>query len=146
MSNSYNLRIGNKKNYDYQLYKIESVIDEIPEKSYVNGGVLNITLVKYIADHAEEKIYSSKLDRVIKCIINHAEIDFVYAFYDSYLTSIDIPDSVTEIQYKAFSRCLIDNIVIPDSVEKIGNGAFSGCSGFNGKLVLPKKQTHLLDI
>ncbi|MBQ4083027.1 MAG: hypothetical protein IJC77_02005 [Bacteroidaceae bacterium] len=78
------LRIGNKKNYDYQLYKIESVIDEIPEKSYVNGGVLNITLVKYIADHAEEKKYSSKLDRVIKCIINHAEIDFVYAFYDSY--------------------------------------------------------------
>lgn len=77
------LRIGNTKSYDYQLYKIQSVIDEIPEKAYVNGGVLNITLVEYIARHANERIYLSILDRVIQCIINKAETDFIYAFYGS---------------------------------------------------------------
>ena len=78
------LRIGNKKNYDYQLYKIESVIDEIPEKAYVNGGVLNIALVEYIAGRAKERIYLSILDRVVECIINKTEIDFIYAFYGSF--------------------------------------------------------------
>lgn len=77
------LRIGNIKSYDYQLYKIESVIEEIPEKAYVNGGVLNIALVEYIAKHANERIYLSRLDRVIQCIKNKAEIDFIYAFYGS---------------------------------------------------------------
>ena len=78
------LRIGKAKNYDYQLYKFESVIKEIPEKAYINGGILNVFLVKYIADHTKEKAYSPQLDRVIRCIIDKKEINFVYVFYENY--------------------------------------------------------------
>ena len=43
------------------------------------------------------------------------------------VTSLEIPESVTSIDY-AFSGCSsLTSIVIPDSVTSIGSGAFSGC-------------------
>ena len=45
------------------------------------------------------------------------------------LTSIHIPDSVTSIEDEAFSLCTsLASIHIPDSVTSIGNSAFSGCT------------------
>jgi len=50
------------------------------------------------------------------------------AFFCSELTSITIPNSVTEIDEKAFGYCdNLNSIVIPDSVKEIGNGIFHSC-------------------
>lgn len=47
----------------------------------------------------------------------------------SSITSITIPDSVTEIRAYAFSGCSgLTNIIIPNSVTSIGNAAFNQCS------------------
>ena len=47
----------------------------------------------------------------------------------SCLTSIDIPNSVTEIGDGAFQDCYsLATIDIPNSVTKIGNSAFYGCT------------------
>lgn len=78
------LRIGNKKEYTYQLCKFESVIEVIPAKSYNNGGVLNVSLVKYMSDHIDDSEISSKLDKIIKYIVNKKEKEFVLAFYKIY--------------------------------------------------------------
>ena len=44
------------------------------------------------------------------------------------LASITIPDSVTEIGQSAFERCnSLTSVTIPNSVTKIGDSAFSGC-------------------
>ena len=44
------------------------------------------------------------------------------------MTSVTIPNSVTEIGKYAFYDCTsLTNVIIPDSVKEIGNGAFSGC-------------------
>ena len=56
-----------------------------------------------------------------------------HAFYsyeeDSKITSVTIPDSVTEICSGAFSGCNnIETLKIPNSVVKIGESAFSNCS------------------
>lgn len=75
------LRIGNKKEYAFQLCKIESVLEEIPNKAYNNGGVLNISLVNYMAENVDVSGISAKLDRVIKCIVGKKEKEFVLAFY-----------------------------------------------------------------
>jgi hypothetical protein len=58
------------------------------------------------------------------------------------LTSVEIPNSVTEIGDRAFSGSGITSITIPTSVTEIGNGAFSGCSGLT-KLTIPNSVTNL---
>ena len=53
-----------------------------------------------------------------------------YAFQNSEITSITIPDSVERIGISAFYYCQnLTNITIPASVTSIGKGAFSNCSG-----------------
>lgn len=79
------LRVGRRKEYTYQLVKLNSVIDELSSELYNKVGILNIFLVKHIADHAEEsKEMSSRLDRIIKCIEKHKEKDFVLALYSEF--------------------------------------------------------------
>lgn len=47
---------------------------------------------------------------------------------NSYLTDVDIPNSVTEIGWSCFSGCTnLAKIVIPESVTKIGYGCFDNC-------------------
>ena len=54
----------------------------------------------------------------------------VDAFSECRITSIMIPNSVTEIGSGAFSDCTdLTSITIPNSVTDIWDGAFQGCSG-----------------
>ena len=46
------------------------------------------------------------------------------------MTSITIPDSVTNIGESAFEKCTgLTSITIPDSVTSIGDDVFYGCTG-----------------
>ena len=44
------------------------------------------------------------------------------------IVSVDIPNSVTNIENRAFACCSLDSIVIPGSVISIGDSAFYKCS------------------
>ena len=79
------LRVGRKKDYNYQLIKIESIIEELTDELYFKAGVLNISLVKHIADHvSSSQEMSSRLDKIVRCIKKHKEKDFVYEFYQEH--------------------------------------------------------------
>ena len=60
-----------------------------------------------------------------------------FAFCNNSFVSINIPDSVTQIDKNAFSGCgSLTSVTIPNSVLSIGAGAFSGCSGLTS-ITLP---------
>ncbi|MBQ1994965.1 MAG: leucine-rich repeat protein, partial [Clostridia bacterium] len=66
-----------------------------------------------------------------------------YAFYYNTLSTIIIPDTVTEIGDYAFSGCSnLNEITIPDTVTEIGDYAFSGCSNLN-EITIPEAVTKV---
>ena len=59
------------------------------------------------------------------------------------LTSITIPDSVTEISHDAFRGCTgLTSVTIPDSVTEIGPCAFEGCTGLTS-VTIPDSVTEI---
>lgn len=59
------------------------------------------------------------------------------------LTSISIPDSITEIGMDAFVGCSsLNSIMIPDKVTEIGTNAFNSCSSLIS-IVLPESMTKI---
>ena len=69
---------------------------------------------------------------------------YEYAFYDcTSLTSVIIPDSVTNIGDCAFSGCTsLRSITIPDGVTNIGNGTFSRCTSLTS-VIIPDGVTNI---
>uniref|UniRef100_UPI0039F4CC33 leucine-rich repeat domain-containing protein n=1 Tax=Zhenpiania hominis TaxID=2763644 RepID=UPI0039F4CC33 len=63
--------------------------------------------------------------------------------YTSYVTKVEIPESVTEIGYSAFYSS--ENLVlssVPSKVEKIGDCAFEGCTAIT-EMNLPKSMKEI---
>ena len=65
------------------------------------------------------------------------------AFLECEVTSVTIPDGITEIDDCAFTNSVrLTSIVIPDSVTRIGEAAFSGCRGLTS-IVIPNSVTKI---
>lgn len=68
-----------------------------------------------------------------------------YAFRDSGLVSVTIPDGITSIKDYAFSGCeSLSSLAIPDSVETIGKAAFDSCTSLS-EVAIPKNVTTIGD-
>ena len=67
-----------------------------------------------------------------------------YAFYGCWrLESVEIPNSVTSIDYQAFYNCSgLTSVEIPNSVTSIGNYAFLDCSGLTS-VEIPNSVTSI---
>lgn len=101
------LRVGREKGYTYQLVKMDSIIEELSDELYNKAGILNISLVKYIADHAEDSDeMSSRLDKLISCIRKHKVKDFVVAFYSEYDDCVGVFDRLFKKWKTFYKDCL----------------------------------------
>ena len=82
---------------------------------------------------------------------NDGDYDFTlttigeYSFFNNELTSVEIPNSVTEIGEAAFEACIgLKSIEIPNSVTSIGWKAFMDCSGLTS-VEIPNSVTSIRD-
>ena len=103
----------------------------------IEDGTARIT--KY-RGKASELVIPEKLDGItVTSIGDCAFISYLF----SPLTSVTIPNNVTDIGDYAFSNCrnLID-VILPDSVTRIGNWAFSGCDSLS-KIIIPDSVTSI---
>ena len=71
----------------------------------------------------------------IPSMVSHESIDYVVsaignrAFYESMISEISIPNSVTFIDIAAFMACKnLESVILPDNLTFIGHSAFSECS------------------
>lgn len=88
------------------------------------------TITKYVESDTVVVI-PSKINGVTVETIGHA------AFFNSVVTSVTIPDSVTSIDDNAFGFCSqLTNISIPNSVTFIGFSAFNSCTSLKS-ITLP---------
>jgi hypothetical protein len=86
-------------------------------------------------------------DVTIPYFINGAPVTSIgdFALYDTSLTSVTIPDSVTSIGDAAFGDCSgLTNVTIGNSVASIGDGAFEECPGLTS-VTIPASVTSIGD-
>jgi hypothetical protein len=88
----------------------------------------------YVSDQIKNTLITGYADSnnavVIPSIINGLPVTGIapYAFYDSSLASVTIPDSVIGIGDSAFYECYyLTSVTIPNSVTSIGDSAFYEC-------------------
>lgn len=102
-----------------------AVQDAANEQLFVFEFILNNTaviVISYKGTAADVTIPSRYKGKPVTTI-GHA------AFFNSAVTSVTIPDSVTSIHDSAFAYCSsLTNISIPNSVTAIGSFAFEGCT------------------
>ena len=68
-----------------------------------------------------------------------------YAFYNSSLATITLPNTLTSIGYSAFSGCsTLTSISIPNSVKNLGRSAFENCVSLT-TIILSNEMTILND-
>lgn len=126
-----------------------------PESDGENYANLEGISYRYIHDYGYRKLPDNMLELtaytgtekeiVIPSEIAGKKVAIIgYAFNNrTDLTSIIIPESVSEISHSAFSGCSgLKNITIPKDITFIGDWAFSGCSGLSS-ITLPEKITSI---
>ena len=50
-----------------------------------------------------------------------------YAFYNSDIAGVSLPDTITDIGDYAFAGSALKQLVLPDSLKSVGKAAFSAC-------------------
>lgn len=102
----------------------------------LNNTAVIVTNYKYNGAAADVTIPSRYQGKPVTTI-GHA------AFFNSAVTSVTIPDSVTSISDEAFINCpKLTNISIPNSVTYIGSSAFSSCTSLKS-ITLPSSLSFI---
>lgn len=95
-----------------------------------------VVVIRYKGTAADVTIPSRYKDKPVT-VIDHA------AFFNSAVTSVTIPDSVTSIDDNAFVNCpQLTNISIPNSVTFIGFSAFNSCTSLES-ITLPSSLSSI---
>lgn len=101
----------------------------IPDHVSFNGKVYTVTA---IAEGAFARI-NNLTDVILPNTITRIGRN---AFYNSGLNQIELPNSVTVIEYGAFNTCAhLNHVVLSENLMSIGEAAFASCTSLNNILI-----------
>ena len=94
---------------------------------YLEDGIYRLEISEYLGN---------SLHPVIPSKIEGEKYDVLeigaYAFQDTNIVSITLPNTLKKIGNNAFENCTsLKNIIIPNSVTEIGDWAFKGCASLS---------------
>ena len=119
-------------------------LSEVQDEAFLCAGIqyIKIPPITTIGRSSFERCMNLKnviLPEGIRAIGNRC-------FFNSGLTSINLPDSLTNIDGNAFSGCerLTGNLIIPDSIITIRNSSFKNCKLINS-IIIPCSVTSIED-
>ena len=137
------------KNFDLNVGQLFS---NIQGNLYVDFSLNNFfSVFEKIGNSIRSKKYFLKVNNEYKNVTEITNISIPnninniepYSFYEWGLTSVEIPDSVTNIGSSAFQYCKnLTSVIISNSVISIGDSAFSGCNSLIN-LVIPNSVTNI---
>ena len=101
----------------------------LPYGAFQNCSMLSsVVLGEQVSLHGERQFENCTGLTQVTLMSNITEITNGM-FYNCGLTSINIPESVTKIDFAAFAQCVsLEMVLIPSNVCYIGQQAFGGCS------------------
>ena len=108
---------------------------EIPSEITYKGTTYRVTAIGESAFKYCTNLVSVNIPQSVTSIENKA-------FLSTSLTSITIPSSVTKIAEWAIAGTFLTHVIIPNSVTSIGSNAFSGCANLT-TVVIPKSVTKI---
>jgi len=124
--------IGWYKDKDFKIkwdFNVDKVTEDIT--LYAKWGVASDLSYELNADgesYAVVGVNTDDTDIIIPDTYNNKSVTVISSIYDSDITSIFIPDSITTINEIAFYTCdRLKEVNVPDSVTDIGMGAFVTC-------------------
>ena len=133
--------VYNERNH-YESFHTEDNI--FPAYGLYNCNLLSIKLPKNITSIGNDA-FAYNYIKTLDIPESVTRIEFS-AFYNcTKLTSVSIPKGVTEIGNGAFCGCNLASIILPPSVETIGWGAFSYCSNLK-EVRIPSSVRHIEDV
>lgn len=117
----------------YTFLQFDDLLEELTAFDYeYNDELGGYEITKYKGYNYDIKIPDKHAGKKVVKISGYKKgLSSKGAFEDcADITSITIPDSITEIGSQAFHKCTgLETVTIPDSVTKIDSWAFAGCTG-----------------
>ena len=133
---------SNTSKCDVKLEKeVTFTVDYLTYKATAKGNINTVEVVGYQDGYDSDLIIPST-------VINNETVYEVTsigekAFYECWIKSVEIPDSVTSIEYRAFFDCqALTSITIPDSVTSIGESVFVHCISLKS-ITIPDSVTSI---
>lgn len=107
----------------------------------ITAGTVNVVNQKdFVIEGGVLKKYQGE---AVDVVIPNNVVVITEAFKDLRIKNVTIPDSVTEIGFRAFEGCAsLTSVTIPDSVTTIGLHAFHGCTSL-ASVIIPDSVTSI---
>ncbi|MBO4603135.1 MAG: leucine-rich repeat domain-containing protein [Salinivirgaceae bacterium] len=146
-----------KENHMVEKVVIEAGISEIPYEVFrFANNLKEISLPATVGSFGEQTFYGCKSLQTITLANGNPywkiEGDALYSIDGKQLlvyfarttkTDFEVPDSVEEISWYAFSYAQITNVSFPETLIKIGINAFSDCYNLTDTLTIPDNVTTI---